>query len=66
MRLFTLEANRLMLLPAPEPRFARKLPMIPPLPFRRGEGRGEGSTYALGFRGAKRVKMSGRSLPFLK
>ena len=47
--------------PAPEPRLARELPTIPPLPFRRGEGRGEGSD--LGFRGAKRVKMSGDSLP---
>ena len=28
---------------APEPRFARNLPTVPPLPFRRGEGRGEGS-----------------------
>jgi len=35
--------------------------MIPPLPFRRGEGRGEGSD--LGFRDAKRVRMSGGSFP---
>ncbi len=48
-------------LPAPEPPLARDLPMIPPLPFRRGEGRGEGS--GLRFMGAKRVKMSGSSLP---
>src|ERR1035437_2486062 len=39
------------LLPAPEPRFARDLPTIPPLPFRRGEGWGEGSVLALGFSG---------------
>ncbi len=48
-------------LPAPEPRLARELPTIPPLPFRRGEGRGEGSD--LGLRDAKRVRMSGGSLP---
>ena len=30
-------------LPPHEPPFARELPTIPPLPFRRGEGRGEGS-----------------------
>ncbi|MGO8931820.1 MAG: hypothetical protein ACLQU3_33615 [Limisphaerales bacterium] len=29
--------------PPHEPRFAGELPTIPPLPFRRGEGRGEGS-----------------------
>jgi hypothetical protein len=46
-----------------EPRFARELPTIPPLPFRRGEGRGEGSTFALGLGAAKRVEMSGSSLP---
>src|ERR1035437_768825 len=50
------------LLPAPEPRFARELPTILPLPFRlaalsrrrsgRGEGWGEGSVFAWGFRGA--------------
>jgi len=34
-------------LPLHKPRFARELPIILPLPFRRGEGRGEGS--ALGF-----------------
>jgi 3-oxoacyl-(acyl-carrier-protein) synthase len=28
--------------PPHEPRFARELPTIPPLPFQRGEGRGEG------------------------
>ena len=49
--------------PAPEPRFAKELATIPPLPFRRGEGRGEGSFFALRFRGAKRVKRSGDSLP---
>ena len=48
-------------LPAPEPRLVRGLPTIPPLPFRRGEGRGEGSD--LGFRAAKRVQMAGDSLP---
>jgi hypothetical protein len=42
-----------------EPRFAKELPRIPPLPFRRGEARGEGSVFTLGFRGAERVKMSG-------
>jgi hypothetical protein len=31
-----------------EPRIARELATIPPLPFRRGEGRGEGSGVALG------------------
>ena len=31
---------------APEPRLARELPRIPPLPFRRGEGWGEGSVLA--------------------
>jgi len=50
-------------LAAPEPRFARDQPTIPPLPFRRGEGWGEGSVLAPGFRGAKRVKMSAGSLP---
>ena len=45
---------------APEPRFARELPTIPPLPFRRGEGRSEGSD--LGFRDAKRVRIQGGSL----
>jgi hypothetical protein len=44
-----------------EPRFARELPTIPPLLFRRGEGRGEGSD--LGFRSTKRVRMPGSSLP---
>ena len=48
-------------LPTPEPRLVRGLPTIPPLPFRRGEGRGEGSD--LGFRTSKRVKMPGDSLP---
>jgi tetratricopeptide (TPR) repeat protein len=33
--------------PAHEPRFAKELPTIPPLPFRRGEGRGEGSGGSL-------------------
>src|ERR1017187_3484159 len=33
--------------------------MIPPHPFRRGEGWGKGCVFALGFRGAKRVKMVG-------
>ena len=47
----------------PEPRFARELPAILPLPFRRGEGRGEGSVFAWKSRGAKRVKWSGSSLP---
>jgi hypothetical protein len=47
--------------PFHESRFARVLPAILPLPFRRGEGRGEGSN--LGSRGAKRVKWSGGSLP---
>ena len=47
--------------PAPEPRFARELPAILPLPFRRGEGRGEGSD--LGFRDAQRVTMVGESFP---
>jgi hypothetical protein len=37
--------------------------MIPPLPFRRGEGRGEGSAFAFAFRGTKCVKLSGGSLP---
>ena len=46
-----------------EPRYVSKLPTIPPLSFRRGEGRGEGS--ALGLKSAKRVKMSGTSLPVL-
>jgi len=32
-------------------RFARNLPTILPLPFRRGEGRGEGSVFALRSRG---------------
>src|ERR1035437_4832556 len=35
--------NAAWLLLVPEPRFARELPTILPLPFRRGEGRGEGS-----------------------
>jgi hypothetical protein len=48
-------------LPPHEPRFARELPTILPLPFRRGEGRGEGSDWW--FRGTKRVSMSGRSRP---
>jgi len=47
---------------AREPGSASELPTIPPLPFRRGEGRGEGSVFASGFRGAKRVKWSGCSL----
>jgi hypothetical protein len=47
--------------PAPEPRFARESPTILPLPFRRGEGRGEGSV--LGFRDARRVRRSEGSLP---
>ena len=38
-------------------RFARELPTIPPLPFRRGEGRGEGSDF--GLRDSDRVRMSG-------
>src|ERR1019366_9794464 len=41
--------------PLHEPRFARGLPTAPPLPFRRGEGWGEGAD--LGFKDAKRVKM---------
>ena len=49
----------------PEPRFARNLPSLPPLPFRRGEGRGKGSAVALGFRGANRVKLSGILSPAL-
>ena len=32
--------------PEPEPRFARELPTIPPLPFGRGEGGGEGKQAA--------------------
>ena len=48
----------------PEPRFAKDLAMILPLPFRRGEGWGEESVCALGFRGAKRVNLSGEALPF--
>ena len=32
-----------------EPWFASELATIPPLPFRRGEGRGEGSAFTLGF-----------------
>ena len=48
-----------------DPRFANTLPTIPPLPFRRGEGRGEGSTFALGFRVEKLVKWLGCSLLFL-
>jgi hypothetical protein len=48
------------LLPYPRlahtPRLATDLPTIPPLPFRRGEGRGEGSD--LSFRDATRVIMS--------
>ena len=39
------------ILPAPELRLASNLPTIPPLPFRRGEGRG-GSVLGLRFRGA--------------
>src|ERR1035441_6891894 len=39
--------------PPYEPRCARRRTIIPPLPFRRGEGRGEGTV--LGFRGAKHV-----------
>lgn len=46
---------------APETRFARELPTVPPLAFRRGEGRGR-CAFALGFRVAKRVKLSGGSL----
>jgi len=34
--------RRPTILPAPEPRFDKELATIPPLPFRRGEGRGEG------------------------
>src|ERR1019366_5431604 len=48
------------LLPFHEPRPVGALPTIPPLPF--GRGRGEGSVFALEFRRAKGVKMSGVSL----
>jgi SAM-dependent methyltransferase len=42
---------------------AQPLPAIPPLPFRRGEGRGEGSVSGLRSSGGKRDKLSGVSLP---
>jgi hypothetical protein len=57
---------------SPPPRVASRCPphepcgdlaTVPPLPFRRGEGRGEGSVFTERFRGAKRVKGTGRSLP---
>src|SRR6266851_4663564 len=38
--------------PAHESTFAEALSTVPPLPFRRGEGRGDGSVLSLGFRGA--------------
>ena len=34
----------------------------PPLPFRRGEGRGEGSVFAFGLSSARRITSSGHSL----
>jgi len=50
---------------AHEPRCARERTIIPPLPFQRGEGWGEGSVFALGFSSAKRVKWLGCSLLLL-
>ena len=44
--------RRAAVLPAPEPQLARDLPITPPLPFRWGEGRGEGA--GLRFMGAAR------------
>src|ERR1035441_10241661 len=43
------------------PALGQDLPTIPPLPFRRGEGWGEGSNYVLGFRGKNRFSLSGRA-----
>jgi hypothetical protein len=41
---------------SPEPQFARALPTILPLPFRRGEGRGEGSIVAVRFMAGEQVR----------
>src|SRR5260370_42096191 len=49
--------------PPHEPAFAEALATIPPLPFKRGEGPGEGSVPSLGFRAAIRARRGGRSLP---
>ena len=46
-------------LPPHEPRFARHLTTFPPLPFRRGEGRGEGSVCAGPFRGNQTARSGG-------
>ena len=59
---------------APEPRLASELATIPPLPFRRGEGQGEGAPFALGWLAAggacgsclppaARERDDGKSLP---
>src|ERR1017187_826832 len=42
---------------ADESCFARELPRTPPPPFRRGEGRREGSNFVWRFRGVKRVNL---------
>src|ERR1035438_10704703 len=44
--------------PAHEPRFAKELPTIPPLPFRRGEGPREGSGGSLSDRKSTRLNSS--------
>jgi hypothetical protein len=48
-----------------ELRLTRVLPTVLPLPFRRGEDRGEGSNLVLGSRHAKHVRLSAGSLLLL-
>src|SRR5260370_42316347 len=52
--------------PAHEPAFAEALATIPPLPFGRGEGQGEGPVLLLWFRGIMRAQSLGRYLPATK